>query len=57
MKTLRLSLAAVALVLAAACGVSPTEPAARDGTVVTANEADIEAAGETAAAVVIGSGN
>lgn len=31
MKTLRLSLAAVALVLVAACSVSPTEPA--EGTV------------------------
>lgn len=56
MKTLRLSLAAVALVLAAACSVSPTEPAAQDGTVVITNEADVEAAAETAAAPTIGSG-
>lgn len=50
MKTLRLSLAAVALVLAAACGVSPVEPA--EGTLGSGN---LHA--PAASAGTLGSGN
>lgn len=53
MKTLRLSLAAVALVLAAACSVSPTEPAADTSDATESNTIEIVSSAEG----VVGSGH